>query len=101
MTTIQRIRDNLASAIDYVGMDSDGAEDAVRDMLTGAVEELDAILSEPTNLQGLALAGLLRNRTRGNCNIYRNAFDLPEGYWFVRFADGFECGIAPNGDVSS
>lgn len=28
-------------------------------------------------------------------------FSLPEGYILCRFDDGFVCGIAPNGDVSS
>lgn len=73
----------------------------------GALEALSSLvrelLNERTNVQALALARLMRDRPNVAVTITRRPFDLPEGYWLVVFDSDprFECGIAPNGDVSS
>jgi hypothetical protein len=60
-----------------------------------------------TDRQGIALARLLRDRPNaGRCTIYAKPFELPDGYIRVEIPTYhenvyFECGIAPNGDVSS
>lgn len=52
--------------------------------------------------QALALARLMTNREPSNVSIAVAPFDLPAGYWLVRFErSGFTCGIAPDGSVSS
>jgi hypothetical protein len=52
--------------------------------------------------QGAALARLVTQRGAPE-RVHVNKPDewMMAGYWLVRFPDGFECGIAPNGDVSS
>ena len=42
-----------------------------------------------------------RRETCKNCSIRFDPFGLPDGYIEVEFVDGFVCGIAPSGDVSS
>lgn len=80
---------------------------AMPDMREDTANELakvtGALLDEPTNVQALALARLMRDRPHsGGCSINTEPFDLPNGYWLVVFTlSGFTCGIAPNGDVSS
>lgn len=54
---------------------------------------------EAPNAQANALLRVMA--ARKSMATVREAFDLPDGYWFVQFADGFECGIAPDGSVSS
>jgi hypothetical protein len=55
-----------------------------------------------TDEQCLALARLMRQRLNSNVSIVREPFDLPSGYVLVTFVvDGFTCGIAPEGTVSS
>ena len=60
-----------------------------------------------TDEQGLALARLMRDRPGGLVSIRRKPFALLEGYVEVSFyggfssTGGFECGIAPDGRVSS
>lgn len=67
--------------------------------LANGVREL---LGEQTNVQALALARLLRGRESTGVHIATEPFDLPDGYWAVEFLrDGFTCGIAPDGSVSS
>ncbi len=54
-----------------------------------------------TDEQALAFARLMRGRS-SNANLIPEPFDLPTGYVLVIFAvDGFTCGIAPDGRVSS
>lgn len=74
--------------------------------LAGAGEalanSLRELLAKPLNMQALALARLMRDRAGQHVQIHDKPFDLPDGYWLVVFDHGsFECGIAPNGDVSS
>lgn len=68
-----------------------------------AIERIANILDEPTSVQGLALASLMRDRPHsGGCSINTEPFDLPNGWWLVTFTlSGFTCGIAPDGSVSS
>ncbi len=55
-----------------------------------------------TDEQAQALARLMRQRPDTNVNIIRKPFDLLKGYMLVAFVvDGFTCGIAPDGSVSS
>lgn len=54
----------------------------------------------PTKEQLNALAPRIREGHMVTMAAAR-PFDLPEGYLLVAFEDGFTCGIAPNGDVSS
>lgn len=55
-----------------------------------------------TDEQAIAIARLMRGRTRSNLTIVREPLDLPAGYVLVTFVvDGFTCGIAPDGLVSS
>lgn len=81
------------------------SEEDITDLSTtlAAVEELVIELDLATNRQGLALARLLRDRPEQVATVSRGAtfLGLPEGYWLVTFNDGFECGIAPDGAVSS
>lgn len=76
--------------------------DAVAERLR---EVLDELRSEPTNVQALALARLMRDRPDSVVTVNPNPFDLPEGYWQAWFpatpSEGFMCGIAPDGSVSS
>jgi hypothetical protein len=89
-----------------------GLADAQRAFLAGhaytlrewavAVEQLYARRDESLNAQGLALARLMAGRRGERVNILTNAtFTLPEGWWLATFECGFECGIAPDGSVSS
>jgi hypothetical protein len=81
-------------------LEEDVDPSAVAELAHEVANTLEQVLEEPTNVQALALARLLRDRPGKSANVTPN-FDLPAGYWFVTFNDGFECGIAPNGDVSS
>jgi hypothetical protein len=73
------------------------AETAAR--LAGVVRDL---LAEPTNVQALALAKLMRDYPNRQVVIHQEVFDLPSGYWLaILGTDGFQCGIAPDGSVSS
>jgi hypothetical protein len=69
----------------------------------GSLADLvDTLLSEPTNVQALALARLMRDRPGAQVVVHRDVFDLPNGYWLAVIGlDGFQCGIAPDGSVSS
>lgn len=49
--------------------------------------------------QGIELARRMKRGTWATVAVH--PFDLPANYWQVRFSDGFECGIAPDGSVSS
>lgn len=76
------------------------------EMLAGTGEALAnairGLLGEPKCVQALALARLLGDREATGVHIATEPFDLPDGYWQAEFLrDGFTCGIAPNGDVSS
>jgi hypothetical protein len=79
--------------------------DLYRKNLARVVDEVHTAFGEPTNRQALALARLIRQRPDAHVAIRQRPFDLPEGYWLVSFTsypqDEFQCGIAPNGDVSS
>lgn len=61
----------------------------------------------PTPAQGIALARVMRDFHSNGARVTAKTFDLPEGYLAVTLYDpqdrgpDFECGIAPNGDVSS
>lgn len=70
-----------------------------------AVEQLYARLDEgspTTNAQGIGIARLMRSRPGvGVTNITPSPFGLPGEYVGVAFNDGFVCGIAPDGSVSS
>lgn len=77
---------------------SDDEYDALM-VIAKAAREL---LADPTNVQALALARLMRDREPSAVHITPRPFDLPEGFVAVTFlASGFECGIAPTGEVSS
>lgn len=73
-----------------------------------AVEQLYARLDagEPyTNAQGVALARRITERTQ-RVEVYPRPFDLPDGSLRVLIHDAgaqraFECGIEPDGSVSS
>lgn len=54
-----------------------------------------------TDEQVRALRRVMNDRQSSDATVSHKPFDLPEGYILVLFADGFQCGIAPNGDVSS
>lgn len=67
-----------------------------------AIEQLYARRDESLNAQGLALARLMAGRRGERVTVITNAtFTLAEGWWLVTFECGFECGIAPDGSVSS
>lgn len=73
-----------------------------------AIEQLYARLDEGdtvTNAQGVALARFLRGhfmRDRfSNATVCRGGAGLPDDFLYVRFSDGYEGGIAPNGDTST
>lgn len=76
---------------------------AYRAALLDAARDVRDAAQEPTNVQGLALSRLMRDRPNVAVTITRRPFDLPEGYWLVVFDSDprFECGIAPDGSVSS
>jgi hypothetical protein len=74
-------------------------DDSERVALVALAECLRAGLDDPAVVQALALAP--RMRTTRHVTIAVGPFDLPSGYWLARFDDGFECGIAPDGAVSS
>jgi hypothetical protein len=52
------------------------------------------------NPQANALLRVLRDRPDQSATVSRG-FALPSGYLLVTFNEGFECGIAPDGSVSS
>lgn len=57
-----------------------------------------------TNAQGAAIARLMRGRLDETVTVSRTlaqVVGLPENWLLVTFSAGFECGIAPNGGVSS
>lgn len=60
---------------------------------------------QPADPQLAALGRLMRDRPDKAVAIMRKPFDLPEGYWMATFGEpygnGFVCGIAPDGSVSS
>lgn len=60
-------------------------------------------LTSGTRAQGIALANMAQ-LTNLNAATVRpqpaNAFTLPN-FWVVTYSDNFECGIAPDGSVSS
>lgn len=99
----------LRSAIKaYRDAPHEGRDERARDAAERAAKIAGELLSEPTNVQALALARLLRDRPEHVARVYPyGRFDLPDGYWLVIFdhrergAHDFECGIAPNGRVSS
>lgn len=71
-------------------------------LLASVVRDLLDELAQPTNLQALALARLMRDRPGAQVVVHRDVFDLPNGYWLAVIGlDGFQCGIAPDGSVSS
>lgn len=77
---------------------SDDEYDALM-VIAKAAREL---LGEPTNVQMLAVARLMRDREPSAVHITPNPFDLPEGWIAATFlAGGWECGISPEGEVSS
>jgi hypothetical protein len=44
----------------------------------------------------------MRDRPNRQVVVHQEVFDLPSGYWLaVIGTDGFQCGIAPDGSVSS
>lgn len=55
----------------------------------------------PTVEQANALARLAQGRSAKVASVMSRPFDLPADYLMVVYEDGFTCGIAPNGDVSS
>lgn len=61
----------------------------------------------PTVAQGVALARFLRSHFRRDdvssryANVARGGAGLSDTYLHVRFGDGFEGGIAPDGSVST
>ena len=67
--------------------------------LVALAESVREGLADPAVVQSLALAPRMRNTRQ--VTIAVGPFDLPSGYWLARFDDGFECGIAPDGAVSS
>lgn len=55
-----------------------------------------------TRAQGIAFANMLRlNDSVATVRANKPDAFMMAGYWLVTFADGFECGIAPDGSVSS
>lgn len=50
------------------------------------------------HLEALRVRLLLRPQ---NVQLFLRPFDLPSDYVLAQFADGFTCGIAPDGAVSS
>lgn len=64
-------------------------------------------LDVPTNAQGIALARFLRPHFRNarpgdaHAQVMRGGLGLPTNYLAVRLPDGYEGGIAPNGDTST
>jgi hypothetical protein len=55
----------------------------------------------PGAAQGRALWRLMAVQDAAVERLHPSPFDLPAGYWGVRLTNGFECGIAPDGAVSS
>lgn len=55
----------------------------------------------PGAAQGRALAHVMATQGAAVERLHPSPFDLPAGYWGVRLTNGFECGIAPDGSVSS
>jgi len=58
----------------------------------------------PTSAQGVALARFVRPHLcdrRGSATVCRGPRDLPDGYLYVRCADGYEGGIDREGRVST
>jgi ABC-type protease/lipase transport system fused ATPase/permease subunit len=106
MLTLNGLRDVLAQWDEaHADVDSRGfTED--EELLAGTGEQLAnalrEMLDEPTTVQALALARLMRDRPNAQVVVHQGVFDLPQGYWLAIIGtDGFQCGIAPNGDVSS
>lgn len=90
----------LAAYDEYERAAEPGDDTSASYHLAEAVREL---LNEPTNVQALALARLMRDRpAAAQVVVHRDVFDLPNGYWLAIIGlDGFQCGIAPDGSVSS
>lgn len=71
-------------------------------LLADATGTLLDELAQPTNRQALALARLMRDRPGAQVVVHQNVFDLPDDFWLAVIGlDGFQCGIAPDGSVSS
>lgn len=73
-----------------------------------AIDELYARLDVGeglvTNAQGTAIARLMRGRLDETVTVSRTlarVAGLPANWLLVTFSAGFECGIAPDGSVSS
>lgn len=81
-------------AIAMLAAANDSAADAV-----GALSQFFGIEDDEIAQAG-AIANLIDQRGEPTTRI-DEPFDLPPGYVMLTFDDGFTCGIAPNGDVSS
>lgn len=94
----QDLRDVL-NTLDEASHDD---ESAIMGETAQALASIVRELLEPTNVQALALARLMRDRPGAQVVVHRDVFDLPNGYWLAIIGlDGFQCGIAPDGSVSS
>jgi hypothetical protein len=74
--------------------------DAIRELYA----RLDVGDGLVTNAQGVAIARLMRGRLDETATVSRplaRTAGLPENWLLVTFSAGFECGIAPDGSVSS
>lgn len=97
-----------ATNVEFQGDDPEYNRRAIGAATEEVVRVVRELLEEPTNVQALALARLMRSRRRGTATLglslahhSPDAFVLAN-YWTAVFADdGFECGIAPDGSVSS
>lgn len=91
-----------AAAREYATVVAELAQECERDYV-----RLESEGDTPTIAQGVALARFLRPHFRPQssvapvANVSRGGAGLPADYLYVRFADGYEGGIAPDGRTST
>jgi hypothetical protein len=79
----------------------DGRDDAATLL---SVANRGQIIDRYSQVPTVAQLNVVANRcTNGSevAVVWVRPFDLPPDYLLVQYTDGFVCGIAPNGDVSS
>lgn len=65
------------------------------------IARADIVARDRVELPTVEQANALARRGASVKRIAHRPFDLPADYLLVEYEDGFTCGIAPNGDVSS
>lgn len=95
-----------AQALQTLLQDPDADNEQIRELaddLAGALANTPAL--GPSAEQGLALVTLMHRFRANGAGVRVNQHDLPDGFLGVTIAPAtggpYDCGIAPNGDVSS